>query len=95
MSVPEEIQWCRLRYFGHLQRLDTNVWLRRVNDYVLPSILSKGHPQLHWSHVITKDLKDFNIKKELAHKQAEWQRAIVPRIIQLQEVQPIRGLQAL
>ena len=62
---------------------------------MLPSILSKGHPQLYCSRVITKDLKDFNIKKELAHKQAEWQRAIVPRIIQLQEVRPIRGLQAL
>ena len=27
---PEEIRWCRLRYFGQLQRMDTNVWPRNM-----------------------------------------------------------------
>ena len=46
INVPEEIQWCRLRYFGHLQRMDTNVWPRRVNNYVVPGIIPRGHSQL-------------------------------------------------
>ena len=28
--------------------------------------------QLRWSDIITKDLKDLNIGKELAHKWVEW-----------------------
>ena len=44
ISAPEEIRWRRLRYFSHLQRMDTNVWPRRVNDYVVPDILPKGRP---------------------------------------------------
>ena len=36
------------KYFGQLQRVDTNAWSRRVI-----------------SDVITKDLKDLNIRKEL------------------------------
>ena len=43
----------------------------------------RGHSQLCWSDVITKDLKDLNIKKELTHEQVEWQRTIMPRKIQL------------
>ena len=46
ISVPEEIRWCRLKYFGHLQRMDANVWPRRVNDYVVPDNLPRGHSQL-------------------------------------------------
>ena len=63
ISVPEEIRWSRLRYFGHIQRMDTNVWPRKVNDYMLPGSLPRGHPQLYGSDVITKDLKDLNIRK--------------------------------
>ena len=57
-----------LRYFGHFQRMDKNVWPRRVNDYMVPGILPRGRLQLRWSDVITKDLKDLNIRKELADK---------------------------
>ena len=34
ISVAGEIRWRRLRYFGHLQGMDKNVWPRRVNDYL-------------------------------------------------------------
>ena len=37
ISIPEEIRWGRLRYFGHLQRMDTNVWpTRKVGRYNSP-----------------------------------------------------------
>ena len=52
--------------------MDKNVWPRRVNDYMVPGILPRGHLQLCWSDVITKDLKDLNIRKELADEQVEW-----------------------
>ena len=90
ISVTEEIWWHRLRYFGHFQGMDKNVWPRRVNDYEVPRILPRGHPQLCWTDVFTKDLKDPKIRKELADKQVEWWRAIMLRKIQLQRVRPIR-----
>ena len=95
ISVTEEIWWCRLTIFGHLQRMDKNVKPRGVNDYVVPGIIPRGHPQLHCSDLITKDLKDLNIRKGLAHEWVEWQRAIMPRKKQLQRVRTIRGGQAL
>ena len=66
ISVTEEIRWRRLRYFSNLQRMDKNLWQRRVNDYVAPGILTQRGPQLRWSDVVIKDLKDLNIRKELA-----------------------------
>ena len=75
--------------------MDKNVWRRRVNDYVVPGILPRGRPQLRRSDVITKDLKDLNIRKELVDERVGWQRAIMPRKIQLQRLRPIRVGQAL
>ena len=51
--------------------------------------------QLSWSDIITKELRDLNIRKELAHEWVEWQKATMPRKTQLQIVRPIRGGQAL
>ena len=91
ISVTEEIQWRRFRYFGHLQRMITNVWKTRINAYVISGSLPRGHPQLCWGDVITKDLRDFKIRKELTDKWVKWWGAIMPRKIQLQRVWPIRG----
>lgn len=81
ISVSEEVRWGRLRYLSHLQRMDTNVLPRRVNYYVVLGILPRRRPHLRWSDVITKHLKDMNIRKELAHKRVEWRRAILSRKI--------------
>ena len=75
--------------------MDTNVWPRRVNDYVVLGILLRGRPQLRWSDVITKDLKDLKIRNELAHERVEWRRAIMPKKMHLQRVRLVRGGQAL
>ena len=72
-----------------------NVWPRRVNDYTVTGNLPGGRPQLRWSDALTKDLKDLNIRKEIAAERAGWQRAIMLRKIQLQRVLPIRGGQVL
>ena len=75
--------------------MDTNVWSRRVNDYVVPRILPRGRPQLRWSDVITTDLKGLNIRQELDDEGVEWRKVIMFRKIQLQRVRPTGGGHAL
>ena len=75
--------------------MDRNAWPRRVNYYVVPRILPTGRPQLRWSDVITKELKDLNIRNKLSDERVEWRKAIMPRKIQLQSMWPIRGGQVL
>ena len=75
--------------------MDTNVWSRRVNDYVVPGILPRGRPQLRWSDVITTDLKGLNIRQELDDEGVEWRKVIMSRKIQLQTVRPTGGGHAL
>ena len=57
ISVSEEIGWRSLRNFNRLQRMGANVWPRGINNYVIPGNLLRGHPQLLWSDVTTKDFK--------------------------------------
>ena len=35
---------------------------------MVPGIRTRGHPQLQWSDGTAKDLRNLNIRKELAHK---------------------------
>lgn len=66
LSVPEDaVRWCRLRYFGHIQRMNKNVWSRKVNDFVMSVSLLRGFPNLHWSDVTTNNHNNSNIRKEL------------------------------
>ena len=60
----------------------------------LPDDLPRGRPHLRWSHVITKDLKDINIQKELADDREQWRSAIKPVTMQKKTVRPIRCGQA-
>ena len=39
---------------------------------MVPGILPRGQPQLRWSDVVTKDLKDLNIRKGLADELVDW-----------------------
>ena len=50
----------------------------------------RGHSHLHWCDVITKELKDHNIRKELAGDQVQQERVIKSREMQLYRVWPIR-----
>ena len=63
ISVIEGIRSCRLRYFGHVQKIDTNVSPRRVNDYVIPGSPRRKCLQLHWSDNTINGLKDLNNRK--------------------------------
>ena len=62
---------------------------------MVPGILPRGRLEHRWSDVIIKDIKDLNIRKHFAYKVVEWQRAIIPRKIELQRVRPIIVRQAL
>lgn len=45
----------------------------------------RGYLHLHWCDVITKELKQHNLRKELADDQVQWQRVIKSREINCKE----------
>jgi hypothetical protein len=75
--IQEKLVQHRLRWFGHIQR-------RPPEASVRSGILSRpentrrgrGRPRLTWEEAIKRDLKEWNILKELALDRSAWKIAI-------------------
>ena len=73
--IKEKLVQHRLRWFGHIQRRPPEVHSRRLKraDNVKKG---RGGPNLTWEESVKRDLKDWNITKELAMNRGAWKLAI-------------------
>ncbi|WVZ49731.1 LOW QUALITY PROTEIN: hypothetical protein U9M48_001062, partial [Paspalum notatum var. saurae] len=75
--IEEKLVQHRLRWFGHVQRrpLEAPVHsgiIRRNNNVKR----GRGRPNLTWEEAVKRDLRDWNIVRELALDRAAWKAAI-------------------
>ena len=75
--IEEKFTQHRLRWFGHVQRRPPEVpvrsgFLERVDNVKR----GRGRPKLTWVESVKRDLKDWNISKEIALDRSAWRLAI-------------------
>ncbi|KAG2605615.1 hypothetical protein PVAP13_4NG086934 [Panicum virgatum] len=75
--IEEKVIQHRLRWFGHVQRRPPeapvcNGVLERVNNVKR----GRGRPKQTWDESVKRDLKDWNISKEIALDRSAWRLAI-------------------
>ena len=78
-SIEEVLRWNRLRWFGHLQRMDDNSWPRKIESFAAPDPLPTGRPRKRWSDCIKADLKSAKLRPEQASDRQLWRSKIHPR----------------
>ena len=66
----------RLGWFGHVERLDVDNWVRKSRDIVVDGKSERGRPRKTWAQVIGKDLEEKHLQPMLAQDRLEWRRAI-------------------
>ncbi|PUZ56824.1 hypothetical protein GQ55_5G367400 [Panicum hallii var. hallii] len=75
--IEEKLIQHRLRWFGHVQRRPTEAPVRsgvlKRGDNVKRG---RGRPRLTWAEMVKRDLKEWNIAKELAMDRSAWRLAI-------------------
>jgi len=49
------VQQHRLRWYGHVLRMDENDWMKKCMDYEVEGVIPRGRPKKTWSEVIEKD----------------------------------------
>ena len=81
-SIEEKLIQYRLRWFGHVQRRPPEA---PVHSGVLKRVdkikRGRGRPKLTWEESVKRDLKDWDISKELALDMSAWRLAInVPEL---------------
>ena len=75
--IDEKLVQHRLRWFGHIQRRPPEA---PVNSGILKSMeetrRGRGRPKLTWAEAVKRDLRDWNVPKDLAVDRTAWRSAI-------------------
>ena len=75
--IEEKLTQHRLRWFGHVQRRPLEAPVRNgVLERVDNVKRGRGRPKLTWDESVKRDLKNWNISKEIALDRSAWRLAI-------------------
>ena len=75
--IEEKLTQHRLRWFGHVQRRPPEAPVRNgVLELVDNIKRGRGRPKLTCDELVKRDVKDWNISKEIALDRSAWRLAI-------------------
>ena len=75
--IDEKLTQHRLRWFVHVQRRPSEAPVRNgVLEWVDNVKRGRGRPKLVWDELVKRDLKYWNISKEIALDRSAWRLAI-------------------
>ena len=78
-SINEMLRWNRLRFHGHLLRMDDNAWPKKATMHYVDGRQPRGRPRKRLCDAIRVDMKSLNLSNEDANNMAVWRRAIKPK----------------
>ena len=67
----------RLRWFGHVERMEDNNWVKRCRVMEVEGNRGRGRPKKTWEQVISADLRNIGVKREIAQDRNVWRKAIM------------------
>ena len=77
----ENAQRCgRLRWYGHVQRMDPDTWPRKVDKTIVTGNNPRGRPRKTWLQCIKKDLAVKGLDASLVQNRKAWCLAIHSKI---------------
>ena len=69
----------RLRWYGHVQRMDPDTWSRKVDKTIATGNNPRGGPRKTWLQCIKKNLAVKGLDASLVQNRNAWRRAIHPK----------------
>ena len=71
-SIGRCVQNRRLRWFGHIERMDESAWVSRCRAVEVAGSVGRGRPKKTWEEVIRMDLRERRVSKDLARDRLAW-----------------------
>ena len=65
-SIQEKVKEMRLRWYGHMQRMEENNEVRAIVDVIVPGKRPRGRPRGRWMDCIQRDLQELWMTPENA-----------------------------
>ena len=78
-EIGTKVRRGRLRWFGHVERLNENFWQRRCMSLVVEGVKPRGRPKKTWMETVKADMSKLGLSREDASDRVKWRRAIGPR----------------
>ena len=75
-SISCVMRQMRLRWFGHIERMDNNNWVGKCRSFEVDGARGRGRPRKTWEQVIHGNLRKLRLEKGLAQDRNAWRSAI-------------------
>ena len=75
-SIRNAVQKRRLRWFGHVERMNADNWVKKCREFNVPGPRGRGRPRKTWDEVVRGDLAAKSLHRDLALDRAKWRSAI-------------------
>ena len=79
-SVDSVVSSGRLRWFGHVERKETNDWVSKCRNLEVEGGLRRGRGRKTWIECVTADMKKVGLRKEDAQNRPLWSSSIVDNV---------------
>ena len=78
LGIDKVMRSGRLRWFGHVQRRDSNNVTRRVMNLAIPGARRRGRPKKTWHQQLKDDMMGVGVTTDVALDRNEWRRRTRP-----------------
>src|SRR2546426_9698373 len=74
--VVEVVRRGRLHWFGHVESMVGEEWISGCQNVKVEGKGSRGRPRMAWLKCVKQDIKELNLKPEMAQNRAPWREYI-------------------
>ena len=75
-SIKEKVRELRLRWYGHMQRMEENNEVRAIVEMMVPGKRPGGRPRGRWMDCVRRDMQALRITPEEAQDRTFWKSRI-------------------
>ncbi|KAI8494178.1 Transcriptional adapter 1 [Branchiostoma belcheri] len=79
-NIKDTVRYNRLRWYGHLQRMDRDRWPKRILTLDVEGPNPRGRPRRKWYDNVREDLHHLNLDKIDPQDRDKWRAAIKPQM---------------